>query len=157
MQRNKRFDFRIPLNMQFAIRTILIKDRYVNLPKPLVVDIVNMSCSGVLLATHLDLPQEICFYIDFCLKDEKIPAICSVVRKEQSADGNWYYGCKFLHTSGTASSKIRRFVYEQQAKYLAQKANNAATPFPGGTSGGGSHEGGENLRLSAQITPYPGY
>lgn len=134
MQRNKRFDFRVPLNMEFPIKTILIKDRYVNLPKPLMVNIVNMSCSGVLLATHLDLPQEICFYIDFFFKDEKISAICSVVRKDQSADGSWHYGCKFLHATGTSNSKIRRLVYEQQAKFLAQKAYNAATQLPGGTS-----------------------
>lgn len=121
MRKNRRKDFRVPFIQDIMINTILFADQYVELPKPIKVTTVNISCSGLLLAADLDLPPEICFCANIPFYDEIAPAIFSVVRKEQVSEEIWYYGCKFLQAEERSNRTIRRFIFEEQTKYLAMR------------------------------------
>jgi len=111
---DRRNEIRVEINLEIDVNQILIHDKYIELPKPFQIYIQNISCSGMMMTCHLDIPIGTCFFIDLPI-DNKIHIIIEIVRckfKHQQFE----YGCKFLQLSDKLESRLRKFIFQQQIK-----------------------------------------
>lgn len=111
----KRQDTRVRVTMELSISELIKNDQYIQLPKPAIATIIDISSSGLLISFPLNLPIGTCFCVKLNLNDDMLSVIIMIVRKE-NIQNEVYYGCKFLSLDNLTEQKIRRFVFDQQVK-----------------------------------------
>lgn len=111
----RRQDCRVPVTLDLDVNKIIFDDKVLDLPKPLQIKIENISCSGILMSTCLDLPQNTCFCLKFNLKNNKIDVVVEIIRKFYEGD-KFNYGCRILGLAPNEQQIFRQFIFEEQVK-----------------------------------------
>lgn len=114
----RRNEFRVWINREIIIKELVIYDKFIHLPKPLTINIQNISCSGALMLSNLDIPIGTCLFLELLIKDEILPIIIEIIRNtDRTVNDKFEYGCRFLQLSEHAKSKLRRYVFDQQVQF----------------------------------------
>lgn len=114
-------EIRVEINLPLKVTKICYRDETViNLNKVLPIKVVNLSASGVLIFSVLDLPKDIKLYLNLPINREIVPCIAEIVRKESKKDG-FFYGCKMFFISEIENSKIRKYIFSKQIDNLREK------------------------------------
>lgn len=111
----KRLDCRVSVRMDLDVDRIIFNDRVLNLPKPLQIKVDNISCSGLLMTTCLDLPKNTCFCLKIDLKNSTIDVVMEIVRKEYNGK-RFLYGCRILSLAPSEQQILRQFIFDEQVK-----------------------------------------
>lgn len=81
--------------------------------------IVDISASGILVSSHLDILEKIKLYAELPIKSS-ILCTAKIVRKEESKEG-FYYGCMLLDIGKDKTDRIRQFVFKKQIEEYKSK------------------------------------
>ncbi|MBP2652213.1 MAG: PilZ domain [Firmicutes bacterium] len=113
---NKRDDTRVVINRPILLQEFTYDNEYEKLDSPITAEIVDLSSSGALVKTNLDLPIGSCFYLKLALQNENVPIIFNVIRKDKAEEPSYIYGCDFLNINESIESKLRKFIFAEQIK-----------------------------------------
>lgn len=110
----RRSEARVDVSLELIVSKIWTGfDQCIELEKKIPMKTVNLSSSGVLLYSELDMPENVLFHLELPINDTVINCCAEVVRKEKKEDG-YYYGCKLVMLEEAEQSKIREFVFKKQ-------------------------------------------
>ncbi len=117
----RRSEVRLDVNANFQINALKKEnEEIITLEKPILVNVKNISASGILIRCDLDIPESVSVIIDMNINNKIIKALASIARKYKGKDG-YYYGCEFNDLSESEKEHIRTTVVAGQAKLLQKK------------------------------------
>lgn len=119
--RLKTRDTRVDINLPLKVTKIWYRtETVINLDKILPINLINLSTSGVLISSPLNLSKEVKLFLNLPINKEIITCIAEIVRKE-SKKNSFFYGCKIFFISEFEKSKIQKFIFSKQINDLKKK------------------------------------
>lgn len=119
-RKSKRLLMSTPTNIN---KIVINKKKLLNLDKAISMKVKDISSTGILLESHLDVPKEINFIIDFPAGQEKITIKTTTMRKYTKND-LYYYGCTFLVEDTEKESLLLKFI---NTNYINQIKNQTSS------------------------------
>lgn len=110
--KQRRYDSRAQIQEFSKIYKVTLPGKpELELPKAIPFEVLNISASGILLSSQLELPSNVVF--NFLLDFVGIEVNVEVVRAKK--EGNKvFYGCKFINLTEEQQTRIRQFVFKKQ-------------------------------------------
>lgn len=121
LSENRRLNNRITTNIKLSINTLKRYSKEIfKLSKPILMYAKNISVSGILLESNLDLPTDLNFIFLLPIYDNHIKVTTEIVRK--SKKGNIYaYGCKFKSLHESDIILLKKFILNNTLNQLKYK------------------------------------
>ncbi len=120
-QRRKRV--RVPFNTNLKIWTIDIDEKKVPLQKYIGMKSINISATGILLTSILNINKNIKVHLKLKIINKIIDIKASIVRKKEK-DELFYYGCEFVNISEKNQDIINKYVFEEMKNQISSSNNN---------------------------------
>lgn len=118
----KRKDLRVPININLEISEVIIGNHLVTLKMPMAARAIDLSSSGIRLASVIEVPATSFFFcFPLILKDQSITCVAEVVRREYLHDIP-LYGCQFINLEAVDKNRIRNFVFHEQIRLRKKDA-----------------------------------
>lgn len=115
----KRQEVRLSIELPIEIATISVGSKIMDLEKCVPMKTINISASGILLSSALDLPQQVQPHILLFLDQDIVLAIARIVRRDIQGSTH-FYGCEFINLPENEKEKIRQFIFDHQLKQHRQ-------------------------------------
>ena len=115
MTMQKRLEIRVNVDFNADVYELIICDKPIVLPKVIRMKVINLSVSGVLLFSEIDMAVGIHFGTVLRIDNTDIYVACLSVRKEVR-DSGFYYGCTLLGVSQSDQQVIRQFIFKQEVR-----------------------------------------
>lgn len=110
----RRQELRVKTSIPIELKTVQLESKgKINLPKPLSMEIIDMSASGVRLKTGLELPSNMELFLSLPLTYKTINVRANIIRKRNKED-YFEYACRFVGATETTKCEIREFVFRTE-------------------------------------------
>lgn len=113
MTLQKRLEMRVDVDFSADVYELIISDKPIVLPTVIRMKVINLSVSGILLFSELEMPVGVHFGTILKFDNNNIYVACQSVRKE-CRDSGFYYGCMLLGVSLNDQQVIRQYIFKQE-------------------------------------------
>ncbi len=115
------------MNINITLPVNILKKSYkevINLSKPILMIAKNISISGILLDSPLNLPLDLNFILLLPIGNTTITIITETKRKFKT-DHMYSYGCKFKFINKADEQLLRKFILDNKLDQLKYRNVNA--------------------------------
>ncbi|HBJ1650099.1 UNVERIFIED_ORG: PilZ domain-containing protein [Clostridium botulinum] len=110
LDKERRNNNRINTNISLKVSEVRnISEKTIELSKPILMTCKNLSIRGLLLECKLDIPNDVKFFIELPIENNKIYVETTTKRKYKK-DNLYYYGCEFTLKDMSHNNILENFI-----------------------------------------------